>query len=217
VKAGRLVWVDLETTGLYPGPNHILEIAVVVTDDQLRELGSMEAVIHRDPSDLDMEPVVAEMHAANGLLTDVTDPAWAHCQGRKSVDLAMAKAVALVEDHCELGQAHLAGNSIALDKDFIRETTDWRGTHLLSHLHYRILDVSCFKVAAQLWAPSTEPDKDRLTGGKKNHRAMADLRASIAEMAHYVSHLMEWGNLNGAGMNVGALGNQGTLWPGGGK
>jgi oligoribonuclease len=187
-KAGRLVWLDLETTGLEPHVDNILEIAVVVTDERLEQVEEYDAVIYR-PGIMgrNMAPVVKDMHTANGLLEQCQDFS-------RSVYFADALSMTFdtIQRTTDKGNAHLAGNSIWMDKGFLSV----HARPILEHLHYRMLDVSAIKVAAQLWAPSTEPDK------VKPHRATDDVRASIAEMRHYLHVLMDWEQLSDAGLYV---------------
>jgi oligoribonuclease len=72
LKADRIVWLDMEMTGLSPDRCVPIEVAAIITESDLQELGDVEAVIHQPPSALEnMEPIVVEMHTANGLLERV--------------------------------------------------------------------------------------------------------------------------------------------------
>lgn len=168
----RLVWLDMEMTGLDPVRCVPIEVAVIITDGQLREIegASYEAVIHQPESAFDgMPPVVVDMHTANGLL----DRVRASKTQLEDVDAAIAE---LITQHCEAGKALLAGNTIGQDRAFIRQ----HFPKIEATLHYRLLDVSSVKEIVRRWyGPGALFAKD------SSHTAMADIRTSIAELAYY--------------------------------
>lgn len=176
----RLVWLDMEMTGLDPETCCPIEVAAIITEgDDLAELGRMEAVIHQPESALqNMVPIVLEMHTANGLLERVR---------RSDIDLAIADRAlaALVTEHCHAGKAMLAGNTIHQDRLFIRRY--FPVTEKL--LHYRMLDVSTIKELVKRWYG--EP---KAFNKESDHTALSDVRASIAELAYYRAHCFtaEW-------------------------
>jgi oligoribonuclease len=164
------VWVDLEMTGLDPASCVILEAAVVVTDSELRTLGSCEEVLHATETELAvMVPVVREMHTRSGL-------AERALQSRVTVEQAEARMLALVQGLSAPRTAILCGNSVWQDRRFLERYMP----RFLQHLHYRMIDVSSLKVLVKTWRPDGALDK-----GEKAHTAMADIRASIAELGHY--------------------------------
>ncbi len=169
---GRLVWVDLEMTGLDPAEHVIVEIAVLVTDGDLALVAEgPDLVIHQPDAELaKMAPVVAEMHARSGL----TDKIRA-----STVTLAQAEdAVAsFVAAHCARGVAPLCGNSVWKDKQFLERYMP----RVMEHLHYRIVDVSTIKELASRWYPPAM----RAPAKAEKHRALDDIRESIAELSHY--------------------------------
>lgn len=170
----HLVWVDCEMTGLDLGKDALIEIAALVTDADLNVLGDgVDVVIHAQDAILDgMPDVVREMHARSGLTEEVR---------RSTVDLATAEQLVLdyVRGHVpDAGTAPLAGNSIATDRGFIA-----RDMPILdSYLHYRMIDVSSIKELCRRWFPRIyygQPEKGLA------HRALADIRESIIELAYY--------------------------------
>ena len=178
-RAGRLVWVDLEMTGLDPVTDEIVEIAAIVTDAELNELDSGVSYVVRPP-DLAilerMDPVVVAMHTESGLLTDIP------------TGIALAEAgdavLAYVRGHVpEPNRAPLAGSSVYVDRGFLARHLP----ELDGYLHYRLVDVSTLKELARRWYPRAYFNAPTKTGG---HRALADIRESIAELRYYRETLM---------------------------
>ncbi len=170
----RLVWIDCEMTGLDLAKDQLVEIAVIVTEADLTELDAGISIIIR-PDDLsvleDMDPVVVDMHTSSGLLEVIPE----------GVSLAEAQdqVLAYVRQHVpEARKAPLAGSSVYVDRGFLaRDMPD-----LDAHLHYRLIDVSSIKEISRRWYPRVyfnSPEK------KGNHRALGDIRESIAELRYY--------------------------------
>ena len=170
----RLVWIDCEMTGLDLGKDALIEIAALVTDADLNVLGEgVDIVIHADDEVLaGMPDVVREMHERSGLTEEVRQSA---------VTLAEAEQRVLdyIRQHVPDGRsAPLAGNSIATDRGFIARDMPT----LDGHLHYRMVDVSSIKELCRRWFPRiyyAQPEKGLA------HRALADIRESIRELAYY--------------------------------
>jgi oligoribonuclease len=170
----RLVWIDCEMTGLDLRGDALIEIAALVTDSELNILGDgVDVVIHADDDALaGMPDVVREMHAKSGLTEEVR---------RSPVSLAEAEKLVLdyVREHVpDAGTAPLAGNSIATDRGFIARDMP----ALDGHLHYRMVDVSSVKELCRRWYPRiyfAQPGKGLA------HRALADIKESIRELAYY--------------------------------
>jgi oligoribonuclease len=170
----RLVWIDCEMTGLDLGKDALIEIAALVTDAELNVLGEgVDVVIHADDTALDSMPdVVVQMHARSGLTEEVR---------RSTTTLADAEAMVLAyvkEWVPDPRTAPLAGNSIATDRGFIARDMP----ELDAHLHYRMVDVSSIKELCRRWYPRiyyAQPEKGLA------HRALADVRESIRELAYY--------------------------------
>jgi oligoribonuclease len=170
----RLVWIDCEMTGLDLGKDALIEIAALVTDNELQVLGEgLDLVISADDATLDsMLDVVAEMHAKSGLTDEVR---------RSTVTLAEAEQEVLAYVRRwvpDARSAPLAGNSVATDRGFLARDM----AELEAHLHYRMVDVSSIKELCRRWYPRiyyAQPAKGLA------HRALADIQESIRELAYY--------------------------------
>lgn len=167
----RLVWLDLEMTGLDPERCVILEVGVVVTKGDLEPLEELERVVWQpEEALLRMEPVVRKMHTENGLL----DRVRASTASLRDVERDVHQ---LVSRHCKPQAGVLAGNSIHADRAFLA-----RHMPLVERsLHYRQVDVSTLKVLTQAWYP--ESPKFEKPGA--NHTSLADIRESLRELRHY--------------------------------
>ena len=166
--------MDLEMTGLEPQRHVIVEIATVVTDDQLNIVAEgPDLVIHATPEQLEqMGDYVTEMHARSGLLDAVK-------ASTVSVTDAEAQTLAFLKSHIdEEGSVPLCGNSIGTDRRFLQEYMP----NLESFFHYRNVDVSTIKELARRWNPEV---LESLGDKETNHRAHDDIRESIAELVHY--------------------------------
>lgn len=168
----RLVWIDCEMTGLDLAVDELVEIAIVVTDFDLRILDpGFQIVIRPDASALEnMGDFVTKMHESSGLLAEIPN----------GVSLAEAEFEALeyIQRFVPEGKAPLAGNTIGTDRMFLAKYMP----RVDRWLHYRNVDVSSIKELARRWYPRAyfnAPGKD---GG---HRALADIRESIRELAYY--------------------------------
>lgn len=174
MKNDRLVWVDLEMTGLDPSRHVIVEIAALVTDANLNILGTgVDLVVHASPEELaEMDDYVRAMHTENGLIDAIASSPI-------SLQEAEDAVLALIAEHCDPEHpAPLAGNSIATDRTFIRAFMP----RLDQALHYRMVDVSSIKELARRWYPRVyfaQPDKGMA------HRALADIVESIQELDYY--------------------------------
>ena len=170
----RLVWVDLEMTGLDPATDVVLEVAALVTDSELEPLGEgVDLVIGHPRETLDrMGDVVREMHAKSGLTDAVLESAVTLEQAEQAV-------LKLVREHApEPRTVPLCGNSIATDRTFITAYMP----ELDGHLHYRMVDVSSIKELARRWYPKAYYAAPTKSGG---HRALADILESVAELRYY--------------------------------
>ena len=173
-KDNRIVWVDLEMTGLDPARHVIVEVAALVTDAELNIIDEgVDLVVHATGAELaEMDDFVTQMHSENGLLDEIK---------ASTVSLAEAEdaVLALVEKHCDPAHpAPLAGNSIATDRTFIRAQMP----RLDAALHYRMIDVSTVKELSRRWFPKAyynQPQKGMA------HRALADIVESIRELDYY--------------------------------
>ncbi|MGW3467362.1 oligoribonuclease [Saccharopolyspora sp. NPDC000995] len=170
----RLVWIDCEMTGLDLGKDALIEIAALVTDADLNILGEgVDIVIRADEEKLaGMPDVVREMHDRSGLTEEV-----------RRCTVTLEEAEQRVLDYIrhyvpDSRSAPLAGNSIATDRGFLSRDMP----RLDAHLHYRMVDVSSIKELCRRWYPRiyyAQPEKGLA------HRALADIRESIRELAYY--------------------------------
>jgi oligoribonuclease len=169
----RMVWIDCEMTGLSLADDALIEVAALVTDSELNVLGEGVDVVIRPPAQalVSMPEVVREMHTASGLLDEL--------DGGTTLADAEQQVLAYVRKHApEAGRAPLCGNSVGTDRGFLaRDMKD-----LETHLHYRIVDVSSVKELARRWYPRAYFNSPQKSG---NHRALADIRESIAELRYY--------------------------------
>lgn len=170
----RLVWLDLEMTGLDVRRHVIVEIAVLVTDLDLRPVDDgIDLVVHQPASALAlMDDVVRGMHTRSGLLGAIE-------ASTLSLADAGAQALAYVQGHVpEPRTVPLCGSSIGVDRRFL----DAYLPELEAHLHYRSIDVSTLKELCRRWAPEVyrrRPPK------RETHRALLDVQDSIGELAFY--------------------------------
>jgi oligoribonuclease len=170
----RLVWLDLEMTGLDLSRHVIVELAVLVTDDQLEPLDEgIDVVVHQpDEALAEMNDFVRRMHTKSGLLERIRS-------STVTLDAAGAEALAYVRTHVpEAATAPLCGNSIGVDRRFL----DRFLPELDRYVHYRSIDVSSFKEVCRRWYPEVYRGRP---GKEETHRALNDIRESIAELRYY--------------------------------
>ena len=170
----NLIWIDLEMSGLDPDKCAILEIACIVTDGELKELGEgIDLVINQpDPVLAAMDEWCTRHHGQSGL----TDAVKASTILLRAAELRTIEYLKRVTNK---GQSPLAGSSVSHDRRFI----DKYMPDLAAWLHYRTIDVSTVKELVKRWAPGVEmPTK------KNTHRALDDIRESIEELRYYREH-----------------------------
>lgn len=171
----RLVWIDCEMTGLDLAVDELVEIAVVVTDFELKVLDpGFQIVIKPDDSALEnMGDFVTEMHRKSGLLDEIP--------GGVSLADAEFQALEYIQRFVPLeGKAPLAGNTIGTDRMFLAKYMP----RVDRWLHYRSVDVSSIKELSRRWYPRAYIHAPAKNGG---HRALADIHESIRELAYYRS------------------------------
>ena len=171
-----LAWMDLEMTGLSPETDVIVEIATILTDDDLNIVAEgPDLVIHQPPSALaNMDEVVVQMHTRSGLLVAIAASTVTH-------DEAEAATLAFLQEHIPaIRTIPLCGNSIGTDRRFLAR---WMPA-IDDHLHYRTVDVSSVKELCRRWSPEQLKAAPRKAGG---HRALDDIRESIEELRYYRS------------------------------
>jgi oligoribonuclease len=172
--------MDLEMTGLEPQRHVIVEIATLLTDDYLNIVAEgPDLVIHATSEQLaEMGPFVTEMHTKSGLLPQII-------ASSVTVQEAQTQTLEFLKSH--IGEARtvpLCGNSIGTDRRFLQDYMP----DLEAFFHYRNVDVSTIKELARRWNPavlSSIPEKESA------HRALDDIRESIAELVHYRATLFQ--------------------------
>ncbi len=171
----HLIWIDLEMTGLKPETDSILEIATVITDSNLQELavGPVLAIQHSPAVLQAMDDWNRQHHTKSGLWSSVLS-------SEESLHSAEQKTLAFLAQWTSSGSSPMCGNSICQDRRFLYRLMP----ELQAWFHYRNLDVSTLKELAARWAPEV------LASHKKEnrHEALADIRESISELAHYRKH-----------------------------
>jgi oligoribonuclease len=166
--------MDLEMTGLEPSRDAIVEIASLVTDDDLTIVAEgPDLVVHQPPEALaGMDDFVRQMHTRSGLLKEIE-------ASTVTLEDAGAQTLEFIKVHVpEARTIPLCGNSIGTDRRFLAvhlpAIEDW--------LHYRSIDVSTIKELARRWKPEVYKGAPQKAGG---HRALDDIRESVAELAYY--------------------------------
>ena len=169
----RIVWIDCEMTGLELENDALIEVAALVTDFELNQLGDgVDVVIKPEPAALEqMGDFVRDMHTRSGLLAELDEGV--------SMEEAQALVLEYVMQHApEAGKAPLGGNTVSTDRGFLERDMP----QLAGHLHYRTIDVSSIKELSRRWYPRAYFNAPAKHGG---HRALADIRESIAELRYY--------------------------------
>ncbi|MFM7013509.1 MAG: oligoribonuclease [Actinomycetota bacterium] len=173
MKADLLIWIDCEMTGLDVEKDCLVEVAALVTDSELNILDDgFEVVIKpREDSLAGMSDFVRDMHTESGLIELL------------ETGVALEEAESALLDYIrkfspEQKSAPLAGNSIGTDRMFLNRYMP----AIDAHLHYRNVDVSSIKELVRRWYPKVYYQLPKKTGG---HRALADIRESIAELVYY--------------------------------
>ena len=175
---GRMVWIDCEMTGLDPQSDELVEIACIVTEADLTEIDEGVSIVIK-PGDeplANMDEVVVKMHNQSGLIHEIPNGT--------TLDDAQTRVLDYVKQHIpDARKAPLAGSSVYVDRTFLaRYMPD-----LDAHLHYRLVDVSSIKELTKRWYPKAYYNTPEKTG---NHRALADIRESIAELRYYRDAVM---------------------------
>jgi oligoribonuclease len=166
--------MDLEMTGLDPDRHVIVEIATLITDDDLELVAEgPDLVIHQPPEALAfMDDYVREMHTRSGLLAQID-------ASTVTPERAAAETLAFLRAHIpEPRSVPLCGNSIGTDRRFLAAQLP----EIEDHLHYRSVDVSSIKELARRWYPKIVLAAPRKVG---SHRALGDIRESIEELRYY--------------------------------
>ena len=165
-------------TGLKPKTDVILEIAAIITDDNLNFLGDgVSLIIHQSDDVLaTMDEWNVKHHTESGLIDKVR-------QSEVSLEEAEAVTYDFVTTYTQPRKSPLCGNSITQDRNFLRRYMPT----LEAHFHYRNIDVSTVKELAKRWAPKVKREFKK----SNKHRALEDIKESIRELAFYRSHFIE--------------------------
>lgn len=180
---GNLVWIDLEMTGLDTANDTIIEIATIVTDRSLNELAEGPVIAIRKPGAVleVMDEWNTRQHEASGLTQRVLE-------SRIGTEEAEKLTLEFLSRWVAPGSSPMCGNSICQDRRFLAREMPV----LERFFHYRNLDVSSLKIVAQLWAPDVAAGFSK----ESTHRALADIRDSIAELAWYRDRLLDGNVVN---------------------
>ena len=173
-----LAWIDLEMTGLDPAENVIVEIATLITNNELEIIAEgPNLVIKASEGDLaKMDPYVVEMHTKSGLLDEIRN-------SNVTLEEAGKATLDFLQSYISAEKTvPLAGNSIGTDRRFLAQ---WL-PDIENFLHYRCVDVSSIKELAKRWFPEILKDAPQKNGG---HRAMDDIKASVKELEFYRSRI----------------------------
>lgn len=169
-----LAWMDLEMTGLDPNNNVIVEIATLLTNDDLDEVAEgPNLVVHQPEEELEkMNELVKKMHTSSGLLKAIKT-------STTSLSEAGQETIEFLKKHIDKpASIPLCGNSIGTDRRFL---SAWL-PELAEFFHYRSIDVSTIKELAKRWQPEVVASAPAKTGG---HRALDDIRESVEELRYY--------------------------------
>ncbi|RUO24074.1 oligoribonuclease [Aliidiomarina minuta] len=173
----RLIWIDLEMTGLLPDSDVIIEIATIVTDKDLNVIaeGPVLAIKQSDKTLADMDDWNTRTHTQSGLVKRIKE------EGVSAAE-AEAATIEFLREHVAENTSPMCGNSICQDRRFLARYMP----ALEAYFHYRNLDVSTLKELAKRWKP------EAIKGFKKQnaHTALADIKESIDELAHYRTTLL---------------------------
>ncbi len=168
----NLVWIDMEMTGLDPEKERIIEVAVIVTDGEIRVVAEGPDIVIRQPLKIlkAMDDWNQKQHKKSGLLEEVKKSKW-------TVKKAEREILNFLKIYCVRGKTILCGSSIHHDRRFILKYMP----RLNKFLHYRHIDVSTLKALIERWYPKNKG----LPKKSDSHRALADIRESIEELRFY--------------------------------
>ncbi|MEO8847468.1 MAG: oligoribonuclease [Casimicrobiaceae bacterium] len=175
--ATRLIWIDLEMTGLKPDSDRIIEVALVITDAGLETVAEAPVwVVHQDdPTLAGMDSWNQGTHGRSGLIDKVKTSTLSEAQ----VEIA---ALAFLREHVPPRVSPMCGNSICQDRRFLAR---WM-PELEEHFHYRNLDVSTLKELCKRWRPQLARGFEKDT----KHTALADVYESLDELKYYREHFL---------------------------
>ena len=178
VDANNLIWVDLEMTGLEPAVDRVIEIATLVTDQDLNIIaqGPVLAIYQTDDVLAGMDDWNQKHHGESGLIERV--------RARKcSEQDAITQTIDFLSQYVPKGASPMCGNSIGQDRRFLNKYM----LELEEYFHYRNIDVSTIKELVRRWSPETMNGFSK----KNTHQALEDIKESIAEMQFYRSEVFK--------------------------
>jgi oligoribonuclease len=172
----RMIWVDLEMTGLDPETCTIVEIATIVTNAALEVVAEGPCLVIHQPEEVlaTMSAFVRDLHTRSGLLDRIRS-------STTSLAEAETKTAAFLASYCQKGTGLLCGNSVWKDRAFLERYMP----SVVELLHYRLVDVSTIKELARRWYPSSYQAPKK----REAHRALDDIRESIDELRFYRSKI----------------------------
>lgn len=175
-KKKTLVWIDLEMTGLNPHVHTIVEIATIITDNELNILHTGPSIVINQPDEAleRMDNWVRNQHTKSGLLSAIK-------ASTITMQQAEEQTLALLQQYCIERTAPLCGNSVWQDANFMRHYMP----KLLNFLNYRIIDVTSVKEVVNRWYPN---NPHTFFVKKDMHRALIDIEESIEELKYYRKH-----------------------------
>jgi oligoribonuclease len=174
----HLIWIDMEMSGLRPDSDRILEVAMVVTTQQLEVVAeSPVRVVHQSDGVLDgMDSWNKSTHARTGLTERVRASALSEAEVEEEM-------LAFLNQHVPPATSPMCGNSICQDRRFLARYMP----RLEAHFHYRNLDVSTLKELARRWKPEIVAGLSK----QGRHEALADIYESIEEMRYYRTNFLK--------------------------
>lgn len=176
-----IAWTDVETSGLDERQGHLLEVAFVITDDNLTERAATSVIckpVGCEVDDMQMPLVVREMHEKSGLLADLRkEGAFRRHEAEEQLIGWLTQTFGRIED---LRQIPLAGSTVSFDRRWMRQHMP----KLEALFSYRSIDVSALTELASRWSPAVYNDRPKKDSGIA-HRALADVRQSIAALRYY--------------------------------
>lgn len=177
-KKERLVWIDLEMTGLDPAKDQILEIASIVTDGDLEIVAEGPNLAIHQPDEVLalMDDWCQKQHTKSGLVERVRT-------SEVSLSEAEQQTLNFIKAHVKPKVTPMCGNTIYQDRRFLLQ----RMPTLEDYFHYRNLDVSTVKELAKIWAPAVYQGVDK----KGMHLALEDIKESINELRYYRTHFFK--------------------------
>src|SRR5215510_1570594 len=176
--ASRLIWLDLEMSGLKPDSDRILEVAMVVTEDNLERVAEGPVrVVHQDDQVLDaMDSWNKATHGRSGLIAKVKASVLSEAQVEEEM-------IDFLSAYVAPGASPMCGNSVCQDRRFLARYMP----RLEGYFHYRNLDVSTLKELARRWKPALMSGLVK----QSKHEALADIYESIEELRYYREHFLK--------------------------